>query len=88
MKYGIFDTKDLLWIGNDEGPVLYDDTDHKGMALPIARIAAAIADVRLGQAPGRCIAKEWIDQPVHLKDELKTKMETLEALDALEKGLL
>jgi hypothetical protein len=40
-KYGVFDTKDKCWLGNDEGPWRYDDE-------MLARAAATIVNERMG----------------------------------------
>jgi hypothetical protein len=40
-KYGVFDTKDKCWLGNDDGPWRYDDE-------MLARAAATIANERMG----------------------------------------
>jgi len=54
-----------VWIGNDDGPIQYDDYD-------IARSAAQTVDVMLRQQPGRCRAKEYTPGPVRLWDEVPT----------------
>ena len=78
-NWGIFDTEDEVWIGDERGPRLFTEED-------IARVAAQMTDVMLGQKPGRCRAREFGGQPVRLRDEKKTRMGPGEALDGLESG--
>jgi hypothetical protein len=78
-KWGILDTEDNVWIGNDAGPLLYD---NQGLAF----VAARMSDVQLGYQPGRCRAAEFIPQPVRLRDTVKAKCSPLKALEDLETG--
>jgi hypothetical protein len=79
MKFGILDTVDDLWMGDDNGPKLFDEED-------LAKIAARIVDVRMGHPPGRYRALEFTQTEVRRRDAVDTKMDTLEALTLLEEG--
>lgn len=81
MRYGIRDTRDEVWIGNDAGPLAYDDFD-------IAQVAARMADRVMGFAPGRCRAEPLPDSPWKLRDHVEQKMTPLAALIGLEEGLI
>jgi len=90
MKWGVYDTVDNVWIGDDAGPVLYDNDPDKPEITGefLAKASAQIVDMRLGQPPGRCRAREWVEQSVRLRDTVDTKMSTLTALERLEGGHL
>lgn len=78
MTYGVFDTVDNLWIGNDSGPCTYDD-------VCIAQIAAMMADVRLDSEPDRHLARPFpVNLTAKFRDELPTKMSNVDALKQLE----
>ena|ERR1700675_2775829 len=90
VSYGIYDTQDNCWIGDDKGPKLFtreDSAKAKGMPQQVmARIAAMMAEMQLGYAPGRFQAAEFHAQDLRLKDSVDTKMTPLEALIKLENG--
>lgn len=79
MKWGLRDTKDNLWMGNDDGPLTYDSET-------LAKVAAITVDVMLRQAPGRTRATEWLGGPVRLRDEKVAAMTPAQALDRYERG--
>ncbi len=82
MKYGLYDTQDHLWLGeNDDGtiPKLYEDYE-------IAVVTARVIDAQLDWEPGRTRAKEFADGPLRLRDSVDTKRTALEALEGLESG--
>ncbi len=84
MNYGLYDTQDYLWIGTNQtgdGPLTFEEYD-------LARLAAQTVDVQLGWAPGRTRAKEYGGGRPKVRDEVQTRMSTVEALDAMEKGLV
>lgn len=82
MSWGIFDTVDELWLGDDQGPRLFEDET-------VAKIAAQVADVRLRQDLGRSRAKEFPKGGyLKVKDELELKMSGLEAIKRIERGAL
>lgn len=91
MRFGIYDTKDNCWIGDDKGPKLFDPADFDGdeaKAKILARVAAQVIDVRLKQAPGRLQAREYDEKPKVFKDEIATHMTSLDALKKIEDGAL
>jgi len=88
MKWGIYDTKDHCWLGDERGPKLFDDDDpmHKGNAFPIARAAAELADIQMGWPPKRSVARRYDLTSVQKKDELPIKRTATEALRGKETG--
>lgn len=82
MKYGLFDTRDNLWLGDDTGPMLYDEFN-------LAKISAEIQAVRLGWDTLRIEAREFpTDQPMNLRDEVRAKKSSVEALKLIEEGYI
>ena len=79
VEFGLYDTVDGLWMGDDSGPKTFPD-------LLTARIAAQVTDVQLGQEPGRTRAKEYEPGPKRKRDEVETRMGTLAALKGIESG--
>jgi hypothetical protein len=77
--WGLYDTIDGVWMGDDSGPKTFDD-------FLVARIAAELVDIQLGQQPRRTQAKEYEHGPKRLRDHVDTKMSTLEALEGKESG--
>jgi hypothetical protein len=94
VEYGIYDTRDDCWLGDDNGPRLFTFEDSKkanGMDTRImAQIAAQMTEVQLGYSKdgmsGRLRAKEFNLKEVRLKDEMPTQMTALEALVIVEGG--
>lgn len=78
-EWGIFDTVEKVWIGDESGPRLFEERW-------LAKVAAQIVDVRIGQEPGTCREKPFTQQPVRLKDTVATQMDSLTALRKLESG--
>lgn len=76
--WGLLDTKDKVWIGDNKGPITYNDKD-------VARIAARIIDVQLKQPAGRTRAVIFYKATRKL-DEKKVYMTPLQALEHLESG--
>ena len=81
MTYGLLDTVDNVWMGDSSGPAKFGD-------FMLARIAAQMLDVQLGQAPGRTRAVEYIEGPKRLRDTVETKLSPLAALQEIESGRL
>ena len=78
--WGLRDTVDNVWMGSNEteaGPRLFND-------YMLARIAAQMMDVQLGQPEGRTKAERFVLQPLRLRDSVKTKMGSARALRILE----
>jgi hypothetical protein len=86
--YGLYDTQDDCWLGDDTGPKLYThELVAKLNGLPLhtaARIAAQMIEVQLGYAPGRLQPREFNEENLVLKDEVPTLMTAEEALTRLE----
>lgn len=89
-RYGIYDTRDNCWIGDETGPRVFTSEDSdKANGLPqrvLAQIAAQMAEKQLGYGMGRLRAQEFRDGGFTLKDEVQTKMTALEALIRVENG--
>jgi len=80
--YGLYDTKDNLWLGDDGGPRVYED-------FTIARIAAQIWEIQItGTDMGARIQAREIEptESWHLRDRVATKMSGIEALTKIENG--
>ena len=92
VSYGIYDTQDECWIGDDAGPRVFtraDSIEMNGMPQEtIAKLAAQMAGVQLGYVPGRLQPREFHEKELHLRDEIPTKMSAIEALTKLESGKL
>jgi hypothetical protein len=89
-SYGMYDTQDDCWIGDETGPRVFTIEDSaKCNGLPhrvMAQIAAQMAEVQLGYTPGRIQAREFNAENLRLRDSVDTKMTPLEALIKLESG--
>ena len=79
MKYGIFDTQDHCWIGNDKGPKLFDEE-------LLAQVAAQMTCAQLDWPLTRLRAKPYDGSGIQLKDEIKTKRTAVRALRLVEGG--
>lgn len=77
MKYGVYDTSDDCWMGDEKGPKLFIDRE-------LARMAAAVIDEQTGNAPGTCEARPYVTAAMRLKDEIVAKRTPLQALQRLE----
>jgi hypothetical protein len=77
--WGIFDTEDGVWLGDQKGPASFAEKN-------IAQVAAQMADVRLRQQPGRCWAKLLPARPMRYRDEKPAFMTGEEALCGIEEG--
>jgi len=77
MKYGLYDTKCHLWLGNAKGPFLFTDE-------MTAKAAATICSERCDYDP-IINAKPYPDGPARLKDEFKPKFTLHQALRKLGK---
>jgi hypothetical protein len=78
-RWGVLDGEDNCWLGDDSGPRLFPDAT-------MARISAQVLGVQLGFHPLRLKAKEFTAPSVRLRDELPTRMGTVDALRRIEKG--
>jgi hypothetical protein len=81
MKYGVFDTQDNCWLGDDRGPKLFD-------VLIVARVSAQVTATQLGWSSTRLEGRAYDDSGNVLKDEVQTKMTPAQALRKIERGAL
>lgn len=89
-SYGIYDTKDDVWLGDKNSTRVYTRADsEKAKGIPVevlAKIAAQITGVQLGYAMGRLQARVYNTGDLRLRDEVPTKMSAVAALIRLENG--
>jgi hypothetical protein len=55
-KFGLYDTKDACWLGDDKGPLVYEDD-------LLAMCAARILDARFNNPAGR-IKVTWLPEGI------------------------
>lgn len=79
MKWGLLDTEDRVWIGNDDGPHTYDDETF-------ARVVAQMFDVMMKWKPARTRATVYVDQPKVLHDTVTPTITAEDALKGIEEG--
>lgn len=79
MRWGIYDTRDNCWIGDDAGPQVFED--HL-----LARISAQVMEDMLygSDLGGRLVAKELNSNALRLKDEVPVKHSAIESLRRIE----
>lgn len=82
MKYGVFDTKDEVWIGAEDGPALWDEEDEA-----LAAVSALIVDKQLDQPMGRTRAMPYSEDTTHIRDYVEPVKDALTALVELEEGV-
>lgn len=76
---GLFDIADKSWIGNERGPLLYDDPE-------LAQVAAQVSAKRLGFCMLRIQVKPWPGDAWVKKDDLEAVMSGEDAVRYLEDG--
>lgn len=76
--FGLYDSKDNLWMGTKDGPLSYDDYE-------LARVAAAVMNAQF-RYTNRIVVKENDGLPKVHKDNVDAAMTTLEAIKHLEDG--
>jgi hypothetical protein len=78
-RWGVWDTVDHLWMGGDQGPIVLESRE-------LARVAAQVVEFQvLGtDLGGRFVARELPEGTFRLRDKVKTKRGTLEALLLIE----
>lgn len=80
-KYGIYDTVDHCWIGDNDGPNLCEN-------YTLQRLAAEVTEHQLyGTRVGRLKATPFGDHPLKFKDSVNTKMSGEQAIKEIEDGL-
>lgn len=77
--YGLYDTQDDCWIGDDNGARTIDD--HM-----LARAMAQIVECQMlgTDLGGRIVAREIPEGPWTIKDEIPLKKSTLKAIQTIE----
>lgn len=75
-KYGILDTHDNLWCGNEEGPLRYESRD-------LATAAATVLNVQMNWT-NRAQVREIPSDVNKKRDELPTEMDVLTAIKVAE----
>jgi hypothetical protein len=75
--WGLWDTQDKCWLGNDAGPKMFSDFDE-------AKLAAAVANVQLGWPAGRVRERRLIRPAEIFRDKVEAKMTPLEAIEMIE----
>jgi hypothetical protein len=90
MKYGIYDTVDNCWIGNQDGPKLFDDATteekHPGIqAKTMAQMAAQVIETQVfGTDLGhRYEGREFNEKNLRLRDSVDVKLSGIDALKKL-----
>jgi hypothetical protein len=78
MTWGILDTADNCWIGNDSGPLVFTDF--------AARVAAQVLETQaFGTDLGaRYKSREFVSSGLRLKDHIEVRMDSLTALQRIE----
>lgn len=77
--FGIYDTKDNSWIGDNDGAWVYKEE-------VIAQIGARVMDYRLGLPAGQLRAKPMDPGVKTKKCDVEAKMSAEKALELLEGG--
>lgn len=88
LPWGLYDTVDDCWMGDESGPKVFswsDQASEMTQLYAVARVAAQVADVRLGQAPGRTRVRTYGGDSI-LRNTVETKMTVANALQGLEDG--
>lgn len=88
-KWGVFDIKDKVWLGDDKGPKLFTDQTINGEFITgetLAKMSAQMAATMLGVSPLRIQVRLFNEQSVTRKDEVDPIMTGADAIKHLEKG--
>lgn len=87
MIFGIYDTVDRVWIGDDDGPKLFHGGQRVGTSVLtdddaefFARCAAEVIDIQLDYPPKRHVTLRYRHGRLTLHDEVATKRTPAEAL--------
>lgn len=69
MMYGVFDARDRVWFGTDDGPAVFEEKD-------LAMLARSVIVLRTG-FPGKRVQVRPYDVtgPLHMKDKVPTVMD-------------
>lgn len=86
VKWGIYDTTDKCWMGNEKGPLAFTDTVVNGKAITgelLARMAMTIINEQF-KTSIRFRKRELPDGINKVKDSLKAPMTAVQALKRIE----
>ena len=87
--WGIWDTQDNLWLGDDKGPNLYQNRTINNLSITgekLARLAAQIASDMIGTDPLRVQPKIYNEEAVRKEDEIIARMSGTAAIKHIEEG--
>lgn len=96
MRWGIYDTKDHLWLGDDAGPKVFDSEALAPNGEPFGRFAFFLARAA-AEAASFCIREDNIHRfeprelpagPWRIKDQIEKTRGTLEWLRKKEGGVI
>jgi hypothetical protein len=76
MSYVICDVEDNCWIGNDQGPIEFQNFE-------VAALAAKALAVRMKLPQDRYQAQEYYGESVTLLDEITPEVSLVEAMEIL-----
>lgn len=79
MKHALYDTEGEAWIGNDVGPLTYEDQ-------LVARAAATVLNEMFGTV-ARFSAREYDEKPKRVKDSITAPISAQEAIAQLERRI-
>lgn len=90
MRWGIIDVSDGTWIGNDAGPVTFDEAkfDPPQLAKEMAQAAAQVAETQVYGTDLGCKyqVREFPETRMRKKEDIATRMGSLAALRRIEGG--
>jgi hypothetical protein len=82
--WGVYDTKDDCWIGNDRGPLLYTGTEEPPVSGQLMAMAAAtIANDRM-MFSCRFRARLFTGGPMRQRDEIEFRRSAEESVRRIE----
>lgn len=76
VEYGIFDTKDSVWIGTETGPLLYNDEK-------MARVAHTLITIQFG-LEGRSEVRVYDNSAIKIRDHIHERMSLKKAWEIAE----
>lgn len=79
MSWGVLDTQDNLWMGDDRGPILFEDEMLARISSQI--VSDQILNTDLSQ---RFQAREYPGGPARIVDEITVRRTAVEALRRIE----
>jgi hypothetical protein len=79
MKFGLYDSEDNVWMGNEDGPLLYGEER-------LAKVSAMVTDRCLHQPQGRTRAIPFDVKSVKLRDTVPLLETPVDAIAQIEEG--